>query len=81
MPLAALVTKFGGGLPAWRLQAGGGTDNPVGGPYHMTDRVLPAKMMLAGNCAENARGGGVGAGMLWAGSGANNCVGGRYHQV
>ena len=33
-PLAALVTKFGGGLPAGMLRADGVTDNAGGGPYN-----------------------------------------------
>ena len=32
--LAALVTKFGGALPAGMLQAEGGTDNAFGGHCH-----------------------------------------------
>ena len=63
-PLAALVTKFGSGLPGGRLQASGSVDNAVGDPYHLIDRVLPAGMLLDGDCADNARGGGLGARML-----------------
>ena len=53
-PLAGLVTKFGGGLPAGMLQADGGAKTLLAARTIKFDGGLPVGMLLVDNGAEDA---------------------------